>query len=719
MIMRSTATYFLLIALSVSASVTWAQNRQDSTTSWKSNDRGTHFTHDPAEQLTKQEHISQLRELALELDPLSAAKERNSLLQQISELQLSLKQYDQSLATYSQILESPYQEETRDAHISAHQALAFLRSSRGEYDQSLRHLRVLISLLPSDDYHELSIIHSQLAQTYLSMGAVDSAWIAASTCLEFAEQDGKDWLIGKAYNSQGLITVRLEDYSLSTEYFLQAIEHFRSTNKPFHLVPVYNNIASSFARQGNYHRAHEYAIQALEIADSANFITYRARSLRVLAEIAQSRDSLDKAETLYTEARQDFLQSNIHVSASECARAVALLYRQRDNPEGMQRYLKYAEEDALETDDVLNHYFNRLLRARYQLLIGKSAFAQMRARDLYQEAIALDDSEAKLGALKLWEDASLQQQIYPVAYRARYQIDSIEQALFAAKDLQIMHFLENRFQRREKEIEIQELSAAQSRLESSLAKRRAWLQRLMILGAALALIIVVGYYLLRKQRRLTRQVTAQSQVISQSLEEKDLLLREIHHRVKNNLQVVNSLLSLQSRSIDDPDVQRALRDGQNRVKSMALIHQNLYKDVERLDAVDAGNYIKKLSESLFRSYNVDGNQVILETRVDDVRLDIDLIIPLGLILNELISNSLKHAFPDDRPGTLAISLDQSAATTTLTVADDGVGVPADKLDMDQSGFGQNLIRNFARKLKADLSTSHLHGTRTTLIFPSA
>jgi len=696
-----------------------AQNDDKKQESWNQNNRGTHFTDDPDEQISKEELIKNLQQLARELDPITAAAERSALLQEISELQLSLKRYEESITTYAQILESPFSDETSESHIMAHQALAFLRCSRGEHQLALPHFGAIEAILPEEDYHERSTVTSQKAEAYLALGMLDSAWIFAQKSLELAELDGKDWLMGKAYNTLGLITARLEDYSLSTEYFLQAIELFRLTGQPFHLVPSYNNIATSFARQGNYPRAYEYAALALEMSDSARFTTYRARSLRVLAELAVSRDSLLRAEELYTEARTDFLHGNINISASECARAMALLRKSQGDAAGMLRYLEYAEADARETDDVYNHFFNRLLRARYQLTIGKGAFAQMRAQDLYTEASALSDNEAKLGSLKLWEEAAIAQTDYEAAYQARYMIDSIEQEQFAVKDLQMMHFMENRFQRSEKEIEILELSAQQSQLEASLAKRRAWLQRLILLGVSLAAIIIIGFNLLRKQRRLTHQVTTQSKVISQSLEEKDLLLREIHHRVKNNLQVINSLLSLQSRSIDDPDVQQALRDGQNRVKSMALIHQNLYKDVERLDAVDAGNYIKKLSESLFRSYNVDGHQVQLETHVDDVRLDIDRIIPLGLILNELISNSLKHAFPDDRTGTLAISLDQVADTTTLTVADDGVGVPAYKIEQDNNGFGQSLIRNFARKLRADLSTSHAHGTCTTLIFPSA
>ena len=134
-----------------------------------------------------------------------------------------------------------------------------------------------------------------------------------------------------------------------------------------------------------------------------------------------------------------------------------------------------------------------------------------------------------------------------------------------------------------------------------------------------------------------------------------MLLREIHRRVKNNLQVVSSLLRLQSRHVHDQQAHEALLEGRNRVNSMALIHQYLYRE-EDITKISADEYIEKLATTLYKSYNISDKQIKFKANIDPIKLDVDTAIPVGLILNELITNALKHAFPNKREGILEVSL---------------------------------------------------------------
>ncbi|MGH7889576.1 MAG: GAF domain-containing protein, partial [Thermodesulfobacteriota bacterium] len=151
-----------------------------------------------------------------------------------------------------------------------------------------------------------------------------------------------------------------------------------------------------------------------------------------------------------------------------------------------------------------------------------------------------------------------------------------------------------------------------------------------------------------ERRRVEDQVRA-------SLAEKEILLKEIHHRVKNNLQVICSLLNLQSSYIDDAQTRERLKESQDRVKAMALIHETLYRSKD-LARVDLGEYIKRLSALLLRSYMVSSKQIRMEIDVDNVLMSVDKAIPCGLIINEIVSNSIKHAFPVKRKGRVGISL---------------------------------------------------------------
>ncbi|MGC9517919.1 MAG: histidine kinase dimerization/phosphoacceptor domain -containing protein [Methanomicrobiales archaeon] len=211
-------------------------------------------------------------------------------------------------------------------------------------------------------------------------------------------------------------------------------------------------------------------------------------------------------------------------------------------------------------------------------------------------------------------------------------------------------------------------------------------------------------------RDVTNSKLAENSLKS-SLKEKEVLLREIHHRVKNNMQIVSSLLNLQSYSVKDKITQNLFKESQNRVKSMSIIHENLYNSSD-LAHIDFKRYIKRLASELFSSYGVDLEKIRFTKDVQDIQLDINSAIPLGLILNELMSNSLKYAFPDGE-GEISIKFTREDDHYHLDIADDGVGIP-DEIDFkNTSTLGLELVNSLVRQLegKIELDTSkgtHFH-----------
>ena len=182
------------------------------------------------------------------------------------------------------------------------------------------------------------------------------------------------------------------------------------------------------------------------------------------------------------------------------------------------------------------------------------------------------------------------------------------------------------------------------------------------------------------------------------LKEKESLLREVHHRVKNNLQVISSLLNLQSASIKDPVVNQLFRECQVRITSIALLHETLHRSND-LSQIKMGDYIRTLTGHLFRSYGVDPGRITLELNVDDVEFDIDTGLTCGLIIDELVSNCLKHAFVDNSGGTVHIDLlDHVDGTFTLCVSDDGIGIPTDGVLNNPDSLGLELVTLLAEKL---------------------
>ena len=198
----------------------------------------------------------------------------------------------------------------------------------------------------------------------------------------------------------------------------------------------------------------------------------------------------------------------------------------------------------------------------------------------------------------------------------------------------------------------------------------------------------------------------------EALHEKEILLKEIHHRVKNNLQIISSLLNLQAGKVTDPHTIQALRESQARVRSMALIHEKLYQS-DSLASIDFGGYVKSLATDLFRSYQRGLSGVQLKIEVVEVALELDQAVPCGLILNELMTNALKYAFPDGRNGTLRVELRaRPGHVLSLRVADDGVGMPPEFNLATSKSLGLQLVHSLVAQLDGRLDMENTNGTTT-------
>ena len=201
-----------------------------------------------------------------------------------------------------------------------------------------------------------------------------------------------------------------------------------------------------------------------------------------------------------------------------------------------------------------------------------------------------------------------------------------------------------------------------------------------------------------------------------SLQEKEVLLKEIHHRVKNNMQVITSLLRLQSKTISDKQVLSVLQDSQNRVKSMALIHETLY-DSKDLSRINFAEYLEKLVAHVSRSYRTRPEAVKINIQVDAVSLPIDTVVPCGLIINELASNSLKYAFPADTQGEVNITFRRADAQYVLRVSDTGVGLPDDFAPEKGKSLGMKLVRMLTGQMHGEMEYRNSVGTTFEIKFP--
>jgi len=269
-----------------------------------------------------------------------------------------------------------------------------------------------------------------------------------------------------------------------------------------------------------------------------------------------------------------------------------------------------------------------------------------------------------------------------------------------------------------------------------LSARASWEPWGVLAGGLLITALLVGYLLSminhatktqtlaadvsKTNEELMSEITERKRAgeqIKSSLQEKEVLLKEIQHRVKNNLQVVSSLLNLQAGEIKDKRAREALKDSQHRVISMAMVHEKLYQSRD-LARVDFHEYVQGLATELLRSYRVDSDAITLKIRPGHVSLGVDAAIPCGLIVNELISNCLKHAFPAGRKGQVLIDFHLDNDKYNLVVSDNGVGLPKDLDFRNSDTLGLQLVITLTDQIGATIELNGDGGTEFKIMFPA-
>jgi two-component system, sensor histidine kinase PdtaS len=300
------------------------------------------------------------------------------------------------------------------------------------------------------------------------------------------------------------------------------------------------------------------------------------------------------------------------------------------------------------------------------------------------------------------------------AHTAFLKYDNLKDSVFTAE-------ADRRMAKFQTEFEVAQKEATISTQRQSLQQQKS-LQRLTYGVVCLLVFILVGlYWNFRNNKRISRKLEVLNSALANKNKqldkrnaENELLLKEIHHRVKNNLEVVSSLLALQSAQIDDPDIQDAMLSSQNRVNSMGILHQKLYQS-EELAFIEMKNYFVNLSENILDSYNA-AERVTVDCSMNEIELDVDTAVPIGLIVNELLTNSLKYAFPKGQKGIVTLSLkDIGENRMQLRIADNGIGKPLNALPHG-TGFGTQLVTLLTRQLDGTIQQEVNDGTIISIQF---
>jgi two-component sensor histidine kinase/DNA-binding NarL/FixJ family response regulator len=292
----------------------------------------------------------------------------------------------------------------------------------------------------------------------------------------------------------------------------------------------------------------------------------------------------------------------------------------------------------------------------------------------------------------------------------------VEEILARVKTLLALHAMRRRLEARNTQLERanEELASVNSALSREIAERKLAEEALIQYRERLEVLVrertqELGRANASLKAEIIEREHAEERVRA-SLREKEILLKEIHHRVKNNLQIISTLLDLQSEHIEDERSLRYFRDSQDRIKSMALVHEKLYQTRDFI-SINFGEYLANLARYLFNSYITDPDRISLKLDVAPATLEIDQAIPCGLIVSELVSNSMKYAFPDGRGGEIAVRLRvEGDSGIELMVRDDGVGLPPGLDFRNTDSLGLQLVTMLVSQIRGEIEPGNEGGT---------
>jgi two-component sensor histidine kinase len=488
-------------------------------------------------------------------------------------------------------------------------------------------------------------------------------------------------------------------YEKAIEYLIEANSYRKNENSNFEVYYL-EEMASLMMYTRNIDKAQKYSEEGILLARELGLKSTLASQLITRAGIYEIEGKYEEAITLYKEAQDINKEVNKPLIKVKTALGIfsSKLKLKRDIPQS-------------ELDTLLN-----INESKFKLTSQRIKLKHLML--LTDQGIKVKDFDKSYNALETYFKAEDKlydlRELYLIAYNYYNSVAQYKSAVSALskhtkyndvlyKERQEFRILdlEAKYEKAQDEKKINQLAEINKDQANILRTSTIFLTTL---GIGISFISLLSFLLYRYYKKATLQNT----IVVEALKEKDFLLREIHHRVKNNLQVISSLLSLQARQIGDKKIQKAINEGRSRVRSMALIHQNLYQN-ENLTGVSVERYLSNLLSELFDTYKVDSDKIKLHYDIQDIDLDVDTMVPFGLILNELISNCLKHAFPNNRTGNINIKLEEKNNVLILSVIDDGVGMMND-LCKDNNSFGNRLIKAFTSKLKADLTITHNQGT---------
>lgn len=601
-----------------------------------------------------------------------------------------------------------------------------------------------------------------LAQSYSEKYNYDSSlyYLSAAEMIALSLNDNR--LLAEIKMKQGNAYSKKSLHAFSEKYYQEAIQIFEAQHDTNNLALANGKLGIAYKHSSKYSLAFEAQNKALtyyvHLGDSLGIANTKIN----VGNIFKNIGNLERAKTTYKEALEIFVRYDIKKSIGNCFNNIGNVFKNQLKYDSALFYMHQTLKIRNETDDQRGKSFAYHNLANLHLKLNQIDSALFYIDESYRIKLKTGDIIGQAEALEVYGEIFMAQESWDKSIR------HLETALLLSKNyndwilrrdllknLAICHnkvgnynkssdyfmlYLENeetlqelnsreqleeellKYELLSDSIRVQQLilekDLEDAKNENARLANKVLKKNLYLLGVGILLLLLVFVPMLIRYRNkliATKESHRYLQKSSVPKEEKEILLKEVHHRVKNNFQIINSLIRIQSEFMTKDNYKMKLKDIETRIRSMALIHEKLYKS-DKISKLNIKDYLTELTGNIIDSYETS-TKINFSLNVDEVEYGIDTLIPLGLILNEAISNSIKHAFKGQSEGSILIDLHDVNGSTELLIKDNGKGSNLSIEELKTESLGLELILDLTEQLDGQLKLDTTNGFAYSFIFP--
>ena len=584
---------------------------------------------------------------------------------------------------------------------------------KGDYDQAIvYYLKSLELRKKSNDIDKIVAIKDMIAGIYKKKGHFLKALEYYNENLTLRKKTDNKKEVGRLLNTIGFLHLNFGMHTKALEYFHESLKYRDEVDDKIGASYCFNNIASVYKQQGKPNVALEYYFKSLKIREGLRNKKAISITLNNIGVVYKNQKEFDKALEYYQSSLVLKEEIKDRSGVSHVLNNIGTIYNEQGKLDmALVKYRESLEMTTAAHDEkwmaitLFNMGSVHLKQGNSIKALSCASRSLTLSKKIGQPELIRDAADVLKSIFSYqhnWKSAFEMQELYVTMRDSirnkKTEADATEQRVtyeVQKKEQEIkLLSVQNDVLLREKEV--QQLKLNKNKIVNAM----------FLVGGIVAFLLALFFYMVSMKRKSVNQL------LQKQDEEKAILLKEIHHRVKNNLQVVNSLLRLQSKEIDDEEIVAKFKETQKRVITIAALHEKMYRS-ENLRHVNLKEHVESIVEDLITTYAID-KQITTQINIEDIKVGLRTLVPLGLIINEVIVYSLKYAFNDNDEAVINLQIKQLNDTTfEMLIGDNGVGISSHK---KTSGLGSKLINIFTKQLNGSLEVLEDSGTTYKIVF---